>query len=218
MVSWRSPEIWGTLPSPEIIQCRLFSRNNTSLWPGFLEKAKSLNLSSFGNEMLRWNSIFICWAKSVFSLALAGRIYLLVHLSSHCWPAIANLITAKVALGACAQVFCLILNLNKKHASRDQLITICDTNALKEKSHSFQPPLPPTPCYLVLQAVPLCKSAIIITPFIGNSVHSCQPSVLKWGFPSLSLLATKPQLICEALSQRDSFAYFLQLVFSVTPI
>lgn len=99
--------MWGTLPSPEIIQCRLLSRNNTSLWPGFSDKAECLFLGGFENETLRWHSsVFICWAKSVFSLALAGRAYLLVHLSSRCWAAIANLITAKVALGACAQVFC----------------------------------------------------------------------------------------------------------------
>jgi len=138
--------MWGTLPSPEIIQCRLLSRNDTSLWRGMSEKAERLLLGSFGNERIQRNSsLFICWAKSVFLLVLAGRFYLLVYLSSHCWAAIANLITAKVALGACAQVFYLILNLNKKHTSKDQSIIICDMNTLKEKSHSFQPPLPPNP-------------------------------------------------------------------------
>lgn len=167
MLFRRAPETWGTLPSPEIVQCGLLSRNNTSLWPGFAEKAECLFLGSFGNERLRQNSsIFICWAKSEFFLVLAGRVYLLVHLYSHCWAAIANLITAKVALGACAQMFCLILNLNKKHTSREQLITICDMNVLQEKSHSFQPPLLPNPL--------LFNSSGCTIVQISNYIHTTQ--------------------------------------------
>lgn len=44
------------------------------------------------------------WAKSVFTLGLAGRVYLLVSLSSH-WAAIANLITAKWILGLVHRCF-----------------------------------------------------------------------------------------------------------------
>lgn len=81
----------------------------------------------------------------MFSLVLAGRTYSLVHFSLRCWAAIANLITAKGALGACARVFCLILDLNKKLTSRDLFIIMCDLHALEEKRHSFQCPLPSSP-------------------------------------------------------------------------
>lgn len=148
----------------------------------------------------------------MFSLVLAGTNYLLVHLSLRCWAAIANLITAQVALGACAQVSCLILNLNKKLTSRDLFITICDVHALQEKRHSFQPPLPPSPLLLlILRAVALCKSAIIITPFPANSFPSCQASVPKWGFSSLHWWQQKPNWFVKLyLNGAALFIFFKQ--------
>lgn len=69
MLTRRAPETWGILHLPEIIQCRSLTRNNTNLWQRHLGKAECLFLDGLGNERLHCNSIFICWAKLLFSLA-----------------------------------------------------------------------------------------------------------------------------------------------------